>query len=211
GDKITDGYVEYRSDLESSVFRFDSGKAFWLKANPDGAKIEIDVGAGHILPLAPLTIGLKPGWNQIGNPFAFPISFSPNDSRIVNKLYLPDGNGGYQLTTTLQPWAGYFLFVNGNSAVDLKVAPIPGNPLNKTMADDAEWMFQINASCGTSKDEINYFGMSETSIDEWDGNDYPEPPAIGDFISVYFPHEDWQESCKNFTTDFRNSVGEGQI
>ncbi len=211
GDHITDGYVEFRSDLESSVFRFDSGKAFWLKANPDGAKIEIDVGAGHILPLAPQTIELKPGWNQIGDPFAFPISFSPNDQRIVNKLYLPDGSGGYQLTTTLQPWAGYFVFVNGNRVVDLKLAPLPGNPLNKTIADEAEWMFQINASCGESKDEINFLGISETSTDEWDSNDYPEPPAIGDFISLFFPHEDWQGSCKNFTSDFRNSVGEGQI
>jgi hypothetical protein len=211
GDNITDGYMEFRSDLESSVFRFDSGNAFWLKANPDGAKIEIDVGAGHVLPLAPQVIGLKPGWNQIGNPFAFPISFSPNDQRIVNKLYLPDGSGGYQLTTTLQPWAGYFVFVNGNRVVDLKLAPLPGNPLNKTIADEAEWMFQINASCGESKDEINFLGISETSTDEWDSNDYPEPPAIGDFISLFFPHEDWQGSCKNFTSDFRNSVGEGQI
>jgi|GEM_PF-711679 len=211
GDNIADGYVEYRSDLESSVFRFDSGKAFWLKANPDGAKIEIDVGAGHVLPLEPQTIPLKPGWNQIGNPFAFPIAFAPNDSRIVNKLYLPNGSGGYQLTTTMQPWAGYFLFVNGNAAVDLKLAPKPGNPLNKTIADEAEWMFQINASCGTSRDEINFLGISETSIDGWDSNDYPEPPAIGEYISLYFPHEDWQEGCKNFTTDFRNSVGEGQI
>lgn len=211
GDHITDGYVEYRSDLAASVFRFDSGKAFWLKANPNGAKIEIDVGAGYILPLQAQVIHLKPGWNQIGNPFAFPIAFSPNDSRIVNKLYLPDGSGGYQLTTTMQPWAGYFIFVNGNAAVDLKLAPIPGNPLNKTIADDADWMIQINASCGASTDEINYLGINETSADEWDSNDYPEPPAIGEYISLYFPHEDWQEGCKNFTSDFRNSIGEGQV
>ncbi len=211
GDNVADSYMECRPDVASSIFRFDSGKAYWLKANPVGAKIEIDVGAGYVLPLEPQTIPLKPGWNQIGNPFAFPISFSPNDSRIVNKSYLPDGKGGYQLTTNLLPWAGYFVFVNGNGAVDLKLAPIPDNPLNKTIADDVEWLFQINASCGTSTDQINYLGISETSTDEWDSNDYPEPPAIGEYISLYFPHEDWQESCKNFTSDFRNSVGEGQV
>ncbi|HEX9971313.1 MAG TPA: hypothetical protein VGD14_04505, partial [bacterium] len=210
-NNITDSYIEFQSDVESSVFRFYSGKAFWLKANPAGNKIEIDVGAGYLLPLEPQTIGLKPGWNQIGNPFAFPITFSPTDQRIVNKLYLPDGTGGYQLTTTMQPCAGYFVFVNGSGVVDLKLAPASGNPLNKTIVDEAEWIFQINASCGESKDEINYIGVSETSADEWDNDDYPEPPAIGDYISVYFPHADWQESCKNYTTDFKNTVGEGQI
>jgi len=211
GDNVTDSYMEFRSDLESSVFRFDSGRAFWLKANPAGNQIEIDVGAGHILPLQPKTIQLNPGWNQVGNPFAFPIAFSPSSEQVVDQLYLPDGSGGYQLTTTMQPWAGYFVFVNGNENVNIALAPKSGSLLEKPFENESDWKIQVCASCGASKDEINYLGINELSRDEWDGKDYPEPPGIGDYISLYFPHRNWSPTCENYTTDFRSEIGDGQV
>ena len=82
-DAITDSNLEYSSNLESSIFRFKPGKAFWFKANAEGEKIVIDVSAGQILALEPMAITLKPGWNQIGNPFAFPIAFSGTQAKLL--------------------------------------------------------------------------------------------------------------------------------
>lgn len=210
-DAITDSNLEYSSNLESSIFRFTTGKAFWFKANEEGEKIVLDVSAGQILALEPMAITLKPGWNQIGNPFAFPIAFTPVHAQIVDKLYMPNGTGGYQLTTTIQPWAGYFVYVNGTQSVNLECVPKFKPTVAKTTTDEMDWEIQLIADCNESKDEINYFGVSSYCSDGWDKKDYPEPPVIGDYISVYFPHKEWQESCECFTSDIKNEIGAGQV
>ncbi len=211
GDGANDGYAEYQAALESTVFSFFAGKAFWLKANPEGGAIHIDAGPGQVLPLETKSITLSPGWNQVGNPFAFPISFSPTNENIVDQLYAPDGAGGYELTTVLQPWAGYFVFVNGNSSVELSFEPESETPLRKIAESETGWRLRINAECGGSSDRINYLGVSETGSDSWDKQDYPEPPVLGNYVSLYFPHADWPGRCKAYTSDFRQSLKEGQI
>ena len=210
-DGITDSNVEYSSNLESSIFRFKTGKAFWLKANPEGEKIEIDVSAGQILALEPIAITLKPGWNQIGNPFAFPILFSTSNSMIVDKLYLPDGNGGYQLTDIMQPWAGYFIFVDGSQSTNLTFNPILSTPLGKPVVEDGEWILQLSASSGQYRDDINYIGINEKSLNGCDNKDYPEPPTMGEYVSLRFLHAEWDKLCKYFTSDIRYSIEQGQI
>jgi hypothetical protein len=210
-DGIKDGYQEYSVDLESSIFRFKIGKAFWLKANPEGGNIEIDVGAGYVLPLESQTISFKPGWNQIGNPFAFPVSFKANNEKIVDQLYYPDGSGGYKLTNIMQPWCGYFAYVNGHDPVDLKVYPKLDNPVSKQLSDTNDLIFPISVYCGNCRDEINYFGINENCCDTRDNKDYPEPPFIGDYISLRFPHHDWDEGCNYFTADIRKNIKNGQI
>jgi hypothetical protein len=210
-DGIKDGYWEYNSADEAAYFQFQPGKAFWLKANPNGEKIEIDVEAGYVLPLEPITISLKLGWNQVGNPFAFPIAFSPSESNIVDKLYSPDGAGGYSLLETMTPFAGYFVYVAGTQQTSLTLYPVYFSLLPKPLVEDCDWLVQLRASCGICQDQINYFGISKSSADDWDKRDYPEPPKIGDFISLYFPHGDWESQCKNFTSDFRPEIEDGQI
>ncbi|MFZ5516882.1 MAG: choice-of-anchor D domain-containing protein [Candidatus Zhuqueibacterota bacterium] len=211
GDGANDGYAEYQASLESSVFSFSAGKAFWLKANPEGGAIHIDAGPGQVLPLETKSITLSPGWNQVGNPFAFPISFSPADENIVDQLYAPDGTGGYELTTVLLPWAGYFVFVNGASAVELSFDPENARPLNKMAESGNGWRLRIVAECGGSRDRINSLGVSEAGSDAWDKRDYPEPPVPGNYVSLYFPHADWPGRCKAYTSDIRQYLGQGQI
>ncbi len=210
-DGIKDGYQEYSSSLESSIFQFASGKSFWLKANPEGEKIIIDVGAGYVLPLENQMITLKPGWNQIGNPIAFPIAFDPTHQNIVDKLYLPDGTGGYTLTNSMLPWAGYFVFVSGTEQVSYDITPVFSTLLHKPIIEKTEWLIQLCATCGNCKDEINYFGISQLSSNDWDKKDYPEPPVIGEYVSLRFPHSDWSEFCKYYTADIRHKIGDGQI
>jgi len=211
GDGANDGYAEYQASLEQTVFSFSAGNAFWLKANPEGGAIHIDTGPGQVLPLETKSIVLAPGWNQVGNPFAFPVSFSPTNEQIVDQLYAPDGNGGYDLTTVLLPWAGYFVFVNGNSVVDLSFQPNYATPLHKPAQPEDGWRLRIVAECSGSSDRINYLGVSEAGSDSWDKTDYPEPPVLGNYVSLHFPHADWPGSCQAYTSDFRQSVGQGQI
>ena len=89
--------------------------------------------------------------------------------------------------------------------------PILSTQLEKPVFEDSEWILQLSVSSGHYKDDINYIGMSKTSLDGWDNNDYPEPPTMGEYVSLRFPHGEWDKLCKYYTSDIRYSIGQGQI
>ena len=41
--------------------------------------------------------------------------------------------------------------------------------------------------------------------------DLPEPPVIGEYLSVYFPHRDWQKFLKTYCVDTRPMPDDGDI
>ncbi|MBN1352602.1 right-handed parallel beta-helix repeat-containing protein [candidate division KSB1 bacterium] len=211
GDGVTDGYREFEPSNQTDHFRFTSGNAIWLKANPQGETINIDTGTGYVPALEAIQLTLKPGWNQIGNPFAFPITFSPAHQKVVDQLYFPDGTGGYALTTAMQPWNGYFAYVQGSNSVEISLYPRSETSFRKSISENDILAIQLRAYCGRARDEINSCGINTSCSDGWDSRDYPEPPEIGESISLHFPHPDWQLRCKRYTSDFRNNIGNGQI
>jgi hypothetical protein len=71
------------------------------------------------------------------------------------------------------------------------------------------WTVQIVARCQEARDRYNLFGVAETADPEWDPLDYPEPPSVGAFVSVRFPHQEWSKYANDYTTDFRQSPDAG--
>ena len=65
-------YLEY-----PALDAFETGKAFWLITN-DGTSFDVEGGISTDSS-KPFDLVLQPGWNQIGNPFAFPITW-PRES-----------------------------------------------------------------------------------------------------------------------------------
>ncbi len=47
------------------------------------------------------------------------------------------------------------------------------------------------------------------AADTWDRNDFSEAPFFDRFVSLYFPHEDWQTFPGLYTGDFRSPASEG--
>ncbi|MCH6559278.1 T9SS type A sorting domain-containing protein, partial [candidate division KSB1 bacterium] len=76
---------------------------------------------------------------------------------------------------------------------------------------DSEWFLRVEAVCGSALDGSSYVGVAQNAAETWDKLDYLEPPYIADFVSVRFPHNDWQGFHGNFTTDFRPPFYEGQV
>ncbi|MDP8237643.1 MAG: T9SS type A sorting domain-containing protein [Candidatus Hatepunaea meridiana] len=69
---------------------------------------------------------------------------------------------------------------------------------------DPDWQITLTASVGDHNDNNNYAGGAEEASFGFDaGYDTPEPPhSPDDYISLYFPHEDYEhELYENFTTD----------
>ncbi|MFQ5824126.1 MAG: FlgD immunoglobulin-like domain containing protein, partial [bacterium] len=163
------------------------------------------------------TLTLKPGWNQIGLPFAFPVAWdsifiasdSP-DSVEIPWLY----EGGYDPADILEPYKGYFIRNKNDSNISLRIPPIALEGLSKSLArsnlSNSEWSLQIKATCQEARDEFNLLGINKLASDDWDPLDYTEPPPIGEYVSVYFPKQDWEIYPNNYTTDYRHNIGEGQ-
>lgn len=104
------------------------GRSAWVKI-PSGVKTFTPQGLA-VVQEEPVGVRLDPGWNQIANPFVFPISFASlqgivNGTRLdfrelvksgvlKGSLFFWDGKGYQQfdeLTGVLSPGEGYFIFV----------------------------------------------------------------------------------------------------
>ena len=65
------------------------------------------------------------------------------------------------------------------------------------------WEIQVKAQAEKAIDHGNYFGIRYGAEIEWDRFDHVEPPPIGEYVSVYFPHTEWKQYPYNYTTDFK--------
>lgn len=213
--KYRDGETVERDSANADSFTFEPGQAYWLISSRTRT---IDFGSGVSLRTdSTVSITLEPGWNQIGIPYAFPVAWdtliSSIDTSMVGPLHFYR-EGGYDMADALQPFQGYFVFNRSQSDLNLTT---PAVEFRGTDADTSlprhnlvSSVLQIKAYCQKARDEFNFLGIKERASLYWDASDYPEPPPIGRYVSVYFPRNDWSIYPDNYTTDYRSLVGEGQ-
>ncbi|UCE07258.1 MAG: T9SS type A sorting domain-containing protein, partial [bacterium] len=197
---------------------FYPGKAFWLIVKDHGKTI--DSGIGTSVPSdTPFVIPLQPGWNDIANPFNFTIDW--------NKIAVSSGNiqdimGPYTYEdrwlipseiVTILPWQGYSVYTEYND-LSLIIPPIESSHgLNKSLwspFSDVQWQLILEATCQQAQDAANIIGCSEQASAEWDKKDYLEPPPIGSYVSLLFPHDKWDRYPGCYTTDFRPGFNMGE-
>ena len=211
--KKSGGFTEYGVDNNFDLF--DPGNGFWIISKT--AK-SWDVGAGiSVSSASSVTVTLQPGWNQIGNPFAFPVSWS--DVSADGDVEAPVGYEGlgnaisgylYQ-QTELTPWKGYYVKNLSSQNVTLEIPPIAHEgsaakaalPAVVSSLEEKEWLLRIHAASEKAVDPGNWIGFRESASNEWDLNDFSEVPPFGTFLSLYFDHEDWEKYPGLYTGDFR--------
>lgn len=197
-------YAELGQNLISEL---KPGKAFWIISKTAN---QTDFGAGSTVTLSqPFRIILQPGWNQIGNPFTFPVSWRESKRMTPSATWLDTlyhYSGEYTMTDRLQPLEGYW--VENRLKADTVHLVIPASKiailekLNSPQLKEAVWWLQIKATCELAHDFENFLGVANSATNEWDKYDHPEPPPVGEFISVCFPHPDWANSPNDYTSDF---------
>ncbi|MHB9031188.1 MAG: T9SS type A sorting domain-containing protein, partial [Candidatus Latescibacterota bacterium] len=69
------------------------------------------------------------------------------------------------------------------------------------------WKLNITAAAGLASDRANYIGVRADASDAWDAFDHAEPPVIGEYVSVAFPHTEWTRYPSDYTVDFRPPSG----
>ncbi|MFC1607850.1 T9SS type A sorting domain-containing protein [Candidatus Latescibacterota bacterium] len=190
---------------------FQPGNAFWIIAKTD---YNFMAPQGKTVSTAEsFRIELKSGWNDIANPWMFDISWSdiedPSGAKEegnISVLYTYNGTWSDPTNppTKLEPWKGYAVKNLSNRTVIIKLTPKPAGVGKRTIEPQlADWKISIEAAAGLAGDTANHLGvMAEASV-EWDRFDHVEPPAVGEYVSVMFPHRDWMLYPHDYTVDFR--------
>lgn len=185
---------------------FTPGTAYWVISKQNyqlSAPQGVTVTTGESFK-----IELKQGWNDIANPWMFNITWNDkeNPSGANLDIWSYDGKWtGPNTATAMEPWKGYAVFNYESSARIIYLKPGTTQQVDKTVAEagEPEWFITIGAMVGEAVDTVNYLGVRSDASVEWDRYDHVEPPAVGEYVSVAFPHSDWTKYPYDYTIDFR--------
>ena len=173
------------------------GKAAWL-ITAQGDSLEVS-DATSADASGPTRIPLPPGWNQIGNPFPFPVAWADVDRPdAVRSPFAYDSTGYRSDVQILSPWRGVFVYNNADSTVTIRIPPIAaegakreasaGRSLAKRAASSDGYRLQARASVyrkgARLTDEATWLGFSEGADDGFGPKDRPKPPGIGPHVRL---------------------------
>lgn len=194
------------------------GKSYFLAAVSEYSQFV--TGKGISYQPQKYTMVLDTGWNQIANPFAFPILAQA----ILNSSGNPEGIQGFIgfneteqnwdsiCTPVLNPRVGYIIKNQTGIKYPLEIYPIAvqsNNPSTKKKIyfDEKFWQIRLKIMADQRNDNFNLIGVHPEASEAWDVLDYPEPPPIpGKYISLSFPHASWKKYPGNYTIDFRSII-----
>ncbi|MEM1043018.1 MAG: FlgD immunoglobulin-like domain containing protein [Bacteroidota bacterium] len=174
-----------------------SGDAFWVAAATGGA-FDVDL-ANSTNPDSLAPIVLQPGFNQIGNPYAFPVDWA--DVLADGDVSLPvryDGVSPYVEVTRLKPWEGYFVSNNEDRPVTLRVLPREAGVGREALPVSASYTVRLSGRSEAYADTLNVVGFAEGVAPS-----LREPPPIGDHlrVSVLGEGTSWTRSLRPTPTD----------
>ena len=157
------------------------GKAYWFR-HIYNEPVLFQEDTSTALSLENFVINLDRGWNLIGSPFAFPVTFE-KDSNVTDPItYDEKGWTGYQ--TELFPWNGYAVYTDINSA-ELTLIPFLESDSSRARAlNNEEWYINIKLE---SQNYINHsaeIGRRKYAKDVLDMFDTPVFPEIDNALSV---------------------------
>ena len=102
------------SELLDGLNNIALGDGYWFNTTVSDFSIEVGAGSAETVNQGnPFERAFEQGWNQIGNPYPFAISWadvqSANPALGLGSLQSYQ-NGSYQTVSTLGPWEGAFVF-----------------------------------------------------------------------------------------------------
>jgi hypothetical protein len=214
-------YAEYSDSLssaDSASFNFTAGKAFWIITS-EAKTYDVDAGSS-VSSAGPFHETLKAQWNMVSSPFTFPVSWDDCalSSDSIGTLYTYDGTG-YRLDwPTFEPWKGYFVFNAQTRPATVYVPPrkaattgtLPKRGILNDLAD-GDWVLRLSAETADAKDLDNFIGVRDQAEKAWDVFDRLEPPPMGEYVSLFVEHPDWNRNPGPYAADIRAAGEPGYV
>ncbi|MGI9175937.1 MAG: FlgD immunoglobulin-like domain containing protein [Rhodothermales bacterium] len=190
------------------------GKAFFLITREAAT---LTMGSGNTVRLnMPFEVDLHQGWNYIGNPFNQEVPFTNLSlaSGAAPQLQTYQGGSWERHTGSLARFEGYAINVEQAEGDKLIVVP-PASVLSTKAAslpeEAYEWAIQIRAQIDGARDVYNTAAVAPNALAGRDRLDWHEPPTIGRYVSVSFPHERPGERRLALAADVRPELTEGDV
>jgi len=182
------------------------GQGFWIISR-DGKDVAASGVSTNLSGTIELT--LRPGFNQISNPYAFPVSFADVDvpAEVESNLIAFDGAGYLPGITVMNAGTGYW--IRNNSAVNQilsipaigSVGALASAPnAQRIRSEGASVIVRIDGTVGEFHDHSNYLGLRPDALEGHDAFDRFEPPVPPEgWVRVHFTSdqdasllEDWR-------------------
>lgn len=179
-------------NLSSSI---EPGQGYWLIAKEDPGAINSGSGVTvNATSISPFQINLAAGWNQIGNPYNFNISWADVQAANSGLSGLRKYDGSFADASILNKMEGGF--VNVPSARTLVFPAVKNAAANggriaqdnysyRNQLDEKSWQVYINLSQGNHENKIAGFGMHEKASEQDDPFDgLTMPRFFGEWLEV---------------------------
>ncbi|NBC84954.1 MAG: choice-of-anchor D domain-containing protein, partial [Bacteroidetes bacterium] len=177
----------------------EKGQGFWL-ATRDGTPFTIGPGLSTDAS-APMTLEIRPGWNQIASPFGFAVAWSDVENTDALQAPVVFSGGAYNYAgTILRPWSGAWVFNPTDRAIGITIPPTAASaslgdaqPIAMTASaaparPEDGYTLQLRgllrSGDTTLRDEVNYLGLREGASAGPDSLDFAEAPPVGDHVRI---------------------------
>jgi tripartite motif-containing protein 71 len=180
-------YDETTKELTASD-EIELGKGYWLIVKEESV---INPGEGKTAKVnseTPFVLELVKGWNLIGNPYNFSVSWKD----VLDFNNNPDGLGTLQqfklgtfsTTDILGAYGGAFLRLDGVDNLSLKIPVLNKKIIGgrnrteqlRTTLNEPFWTVNLAISDGVITNELAGFGMHESATEDFDKYDVMSPP-----------------------------------
>ena len=195
-------YQDLRNvDYGDGLSKLEPGLGYWFTALD---KVEIKIGAGTVVAAnrtLPFTLNLQRGWNQIGNPLPFDVSWTDvlvqnKEVPGVGKLYIFEA-GSFK-KGDLKLWGGGF--VKSERDVALKI-PVTIKRTTAGRVTDSEidnqdislpnWIVPLVIQQGEIRNDMGAIGMQISASISNDEFDEQSPPRFINYLELNSYHPEY--------------------
>ena len=183
----------------------DIGKGYWFISTKPPTGGSFTTAAGSTVPVSvdePFEITLSQGWNQIGNPYNFDISW--NDVRVANPTIADklsttarSYDGNVNAIDEIKKFEGAYVSYTGTATVKIKI-PVAKNPaingrigskeIENPLSND-HWEVKFNLSNGVQNYSLGGLGMHPQANESVDAFDDFNIPRFFEYLEVKHPKQ----------------------
>lgn len=213
-------YLQYDGAAFQTI---DPGKGYWALVKDPFTPQLTNITAPNYNRANLFAMTLKPGWNQVGNPYPVNIQWDDvidynrvfNPSAIFSQLYVFNGDG-YQPATgdlALKAFEGGFVRNLGSSDITIQI-PFPGQvtPEGKVAARMQEenetkgtWtasLFLMQAGLTSQPGGFGMHPVAQAGADQFDGYN---PPRFFELPEIKFIHSEVDEGLSKDIVNVQDS------
>ncbi len=205
------GVIEYQSGLTN----INRGQGYWLIVK-DPTDVDTGTGTTELLNDADYEYSLVPGWNLIGNPYTFNLSWTdvlgsnPIIEGVDNQLTTYER--GYRESDVLNTLGGAFVFSEQLATLVVPLEKDPAIQGGRTHAvngpstmEDGEWVVSFELRADSFSNNLGGFGMRYAAQNSKDIFDRIRPPRFIKYLDLSFKHSEY--FAPNFSRDIVPVVG----